>query len=259
MIFAMRVTTSTALQPWSTRACGSRPKNAARSRAWSALLHLQDLRGRRCGRTHVHRHGVRRGRDVPVRLTSRPAARSPDCRHRPGRASYPGRRGARNRNDRAEPEACVLGHCAVAGTAARPAAPARVAILVPPRRGHVSRRRARREAAAGTAACWVDNPQPAEQARGRAMVAAAASDFRSLDGHLRESGGTVPAAVDEGIGLCHVLPRKVENGATMRNGQRFGETKCRRKGRLAMVRTPNRPEQRRQPFTSQERRSEARW
>ena len=38
----------------------------------------------------------------------------------------PGRRGARDRDDRAEPEACVLGHCAVAGTAARPAAPARV-------------------------------------------------------------------------------------------------------------------------------------
>ena len=38
----------------------------------------------------------------------------------------PGRRRARDRDDRAEPEAGVPGHCAVAGAAARPAAPARV-------------------------------------------------------------------------------------------------------------------------------------
>ena len=42
------------------------------------------------------------------------------------------------------------------------------------------------------------------------------------------------------IGLCHVLPRKSESGATIRNGQQCGETKCRRKGQLAMVRGDSR-------------------
>jgi hypothetical protein len=42
------------------------------------------------------------------------------------------------------------------------------------------------------------------------------------------------------IGLCHVLSRKSVSGATIRNGQQCGETKCRRKGRLAMVRSDTR-------------------
>ena len=43
----------------------------------------------------------------------------------PGRAGRPGRGRARDRDDCTEPEALV-GHCAIAGAAARPAAPARV-------------------------------------------------------------------------------------------------------------------------------------